>query len=122
MTRSLASVIAGRAVGSSVSVIVMGARKVWPAGPTVNAAPPETPPPGSRLGATTSIVIVVIDDSAPAGISTDDPSPAVTVPPAGPIMLETCEADFGLAWQPAQSTATRRANTRSAKVMRDARS
>src|SRR5579863_1503847 len=118
MARSLARVIGGRAAGSSLRVIVMGARKVWPAGPTVNAAPPETAPPGSALGGATSIVIVVIDDSAPAGMSTDDPSPAVTVPPAGPIALETREAAFGVSWQPAQSTARATAKTRRCALMR----
>jgi hypothetical protein len=62
-------------------------------------------------------VIVVIDDRAPAGMSTDDPSLAVTVPPAGPTTLETPEAAVGVPWQPALSNATATAKTRGAGVM-----
>jgi hypothetical protein len=81
----------GSAVGSKVNVIVAGTRNVWPAGPSAYAAPPETPPPGNPLSVAASIVMRVGARSAPGGMLIDDPSLAATVPPAGPIVRETCE-------------------------------
>lgn len=99
----LVCVIAGRAVGSKLKVTVMGAAKLTPGGPNAYAVPPEIPPPGTAVGVTACRVIVVGVGRAPAGISTDDPSLVVTVPPAAPIVIEVVYAEVDPAvdeWQP----------------------